>query len=231
MLHFVQYHNWDAFGPYRPPTTRFGVFTDKSVESTLNNRIWLVVGKGRPREYFLGETFVVERVSRRRDRPRNRATASHGVPFRPLVRIDNEPWFPSLQRATGNFAFGLQKVQKRQIIVGLLAAASGRNARPAPKTSRQWNGAGFGSIEENRRVERAAIRAVSALYRERGWRVTSREALHLGYDLLCTERNSTHHVEVKGIRGSLCSFPITANETQAAEADPNFRLCVVLKRP
>jgi hypothetical protein len=37
------------------------------------------------------------------------------------------------------------------------------------------------------------------------------------------------HVEVKGIRGGVCSFLITANELEAARTDPRFELSVVLR--
>src|SRR4051812_6648218 len=51
------------------------------------------------------------------------------------------------------------------------------------------------------KVERAAVRFVSAWYRREGWKVKSVEAMKCGYDLLCRRTGSAEHVEVKGVAG------------------------------
>jgi hypothetical protein len=58
--------------------------------------------------------------------------------------------------------------------------------------------------------------------------VISHEALCLGYDLHCTKGDTVRHVEVKGIRGSKCSFILTANEKDFADRNASFYLCVVV---
>lgn len=85
-------------------------------------------------------------------------------------------------------------------------------------------GGGFGDPEQNARVERAAVSAVKRDYRARGWAVQSKESEKVGYDLLCSRGSVVQHVEVKGISGPVCSFPITAKEKKRAEDDPAFRL-------
>ncbi len=82
--------------------------------------------------------------------------------------------------------------------------------------------------EENRKVEKAAIRFVTKLYKKRGYRVTSCEAEKCGYDLIATKKGETElHLEVKGVSGNDPEFVITRNEVQAARDDKNFRLIVV----
>lgn len=88
-------------------------------------------------------------------------------------------------------------------------------------------GAGFGDPGRNPAVERAAVIAVRADYEARGWKVVSFEAANLGYDLHCTTRGNIEHVEVKGVSGSVPSFPITRGELQCARVDPRFVLKVV----
>ena len=88
-------------------------------------------------------------------------------------------------------------------------------------------GALFGEAEQNALVELAAVNAVTNDYRSRGWRVQPKEGESVGYDLLCRHGSAVHHVEVKGIRGAVCSFIITANEKKKAELDPAFRLIAV----
>jgi hypothetical protein len=88
---------------------------------------------------------------------------------------------------------------------------------------------GGGRGEQNPRVEREAVEAVTRDYHSRGWTVESKEkqAKKPGYDLLCSRGPVVHHVEVKGISGPVCSFEITANEKKRAEDDPAFWLIAV----
>jgi Domain of unknown function (DUF3883) len=88
-------------------------------------------------------------------------------------------------------------------------------------------GAGFGSPEMNREVERASIRAVKKWYTSRGWRVDDHQKENHGYDLLCVKDNAEEHVEVKGVRGEQPSFPITVGEVKFARKNPTSKIIVV----
>jgi hypothetical protein len=88
-------------------------------------------------------------------------------------------------------------------------------------------GAGFGTAEQNRRVERAAIKHVTGRYEEEGYEVTSVEAERCGWDLTVVGASSEFHVEVKGVAGSLIRFFLTRNEHETALIDPNWVLVVV----
>jgi hypothetical protein len=88
-------------------------------------------------------------------------------------------------------------------------------------------GAGFGDSETNRKVERAAVRAVVLRLRHAGWIIRSAESEKLGYDLDCGRGAENAHVEVKGIQGSMAQFFITAKEVACWRKDPVFRLAVV----
>ena len=89
-------------------------------------------------------------------------------------------------------------------------------------------GGGFGDPEQNARVERGAVDAVTKHYQSHGWRVASKEEeKNLGYDLLCRRRSDEHHVEVKGVRGTLRSVVMTKSEKKRAEHDRAFRLIAV----
>lgn len=228
MRHFVQYHNADSMGPYQrdPGGRRCGIVTNKSVKQLLGDFVWLITGDGTPKSYFLCEAFVVDDIDEKPGPLGNEAKAVHGRAFKRRIPIDKKPWFKLLRRRTGNFGFGLQRIKDQEVIRGLmeLLSAGVDDSAPSPPLR---TGAGFGSAAENRLVERAAIRAVTRDYKSRGWHVTSREHLCEGYDLYCRRGKREEHVEVKGIRGALCSFIITANETQASRYDPFFKLCVV----
>lgn len=87
--------------------------------------------------------------------------------------------------------------------------------------------AGFGDPVTNRRVERAAVNAVTADYEDRGWQVQSVEADRCGYDLVCRKGRRTEHVEVKGVAGASAAFILTDGEKRKAESDESFFLYVV----
>jgi hypothetical protein len=88
-------------------------------------------------------------------------------------------------------------------------------------------GAGFGTAEQNRKVEKAAVQHVTDAYEAEGYQVTSVEAARRGWDLTAARGNEELHVEVKGVAGSLVRFFLTANEHKAARVDANWRLVVV----
>ncbi|MBI3840330.1 MAG: DUF3883 domain-containing protein [Planctomycetia bacterium] len=88
-------------------------------------------------------------------------------------------------------------------------------------------GAGFGSAAENKLVEDAAIRAVTEHYEAKGWDVHSVERDKCGFDLDCRKGRAVKSVEVKGVRGVVQCFVITAREVKQAETNPNFVLMVV----
>ena len=88
-------------------------------------------------------------------------------------------------------------------------------------------GGGFGSVETNRRVEKAAIEFVTRRYEEDGWTVRSVEAQKLGYDLRCDKGNEQAHVEVKGTQGDDVCFIITAAEVRNVMIDRKHITCIV----
>lgn len=88
-------------------------------------------------------------------------------------------------------------------------------------------GRGFGTPEENKLVEIAAVNAVTADYALRGWRVQSVEHEGCGYDLVCGSGESVEHVEVKGVSGNVQQFVITEGEVRQARGNPRFVLYVV----
>jgi hypothetical protein len=93
--------------------------------------------------------------------------------------------------------------------------------------SKRGGGSGFGSVETNRRVEKAAIEFVKHRYEQDGWTVRSVEAQRVGYDLHCDRGNEQTHVEVKGTQSYDVCFIITAAEVRNAMIDRRHLTCVV----
>ncbi|MCU1305251.1 MAG: nuclease [Candidatus Sulfotelmatobacter sp.] len=95
------------------------------------------------------------------------------------------------------------------------------------QVSKRGAGGGFGSVETNRRVEKAAIDFVKRRYEEDGWSVRSVEAQKVGYDLCCEIGSEQAHLEVKGTQGDDVCFIITAAEVRNAMIDRRHLTCVV----
>jgi hypothetical protein len=114
---FVQYHDSEAAGYGCAEIKQLQVFTNKSLqwleERVVGGSVWLITGGGRPRRYFLCQTFVADEM-----RPARATGFEHavlgkcGTHFGGL-RIDGEPWFREFQGSQGNFAFGLNPVESR----------------------------------------------------------------------------------------------------------------------
>jgi hypothetical protein len=230
MRHFLVYHNPDAMGyslnedSDQEPV--FSIVTNKPVRTLLGDRIWLITSEGRPRKYYLYETFLVDAIDRDEESPyTNIAKGAEGQHFHPMIRLDDQPWFDAFRKSQGNFAFGLQAI-KDPLHIHALSDAVSRGKRLAGNRHRR-GGAGLGATESNREVERAAIEAVTQHYQQAGWTVIPVEPDGLGYDLLCRKESLVEHVEVKGVKGDLCSFIITANEMNVAQYDNAFKLCAV----
>ena len=89
-------------------------------------------------------------------------------------------------------------------------------------------GGGYGTTEENRKVEKAAVKAAIAHFKSDGWpEVVDVQKDCYGYDLIFCRKREVVHVEVKGVRGSVPSFFLTANEENRMRIDDAWRLCVV----
>lgn len=91
-------------------------------------------------------------------------------------------------------------------------------------------GAGFGSSEQNKTVEDAAMTAVTASYQHEGWDVEDVSGDRLGWDLNCRHPDgSTAKAEVKGVSGNRPVVLLTANEFRAAHEEPDWTLAVVIR--
>lgn len=125
MKHFVQYHNPDVMGPFRPSQKTFGIVTDKRAGLQEGDTVWLITGEGRPRQYFLCETFVAEKIaSEAIHKFRYRVSSTDGKPLYPLKVDKSSDWFQELLRITGNFRYGLQPISSKAVIEGLTRVAA-----------------------------------------------------------------------------------------------------------
>jgi hypothetical protein len=165
----------------------------------------------------------------------------HGWPGYQMikVRIDKaiNPPVPlkALQKTFPNW--GWPKMPQSQVhvpeeyvepLLELLKASRASEAEEFEETiAAKVAGGGFGSAEENQRVEQAAIDHVRRHFEKDGWSIQDRQRDRCGYDLHVARDGEELHLEVKGTRATEPGFILTANELACADSDPAFRLCVV----
>ena len=162
-----------------------------------------------------------------------------GIRFESLANPEVDPYIPKPELLSGRLGSYHWRPYKsgtsvpEQLVPTLDRLWHARTRSPkssAPSiaaTTSRTVGAGFGSPEENKRIERVAVRVATTYLERDGWRVRSVEADKVGYDLHCDRAGQMLRVEVKGVRGTEMRFILTAGEYQRARTDPEFALCVV----
>ena len=211
----------------RPPRTWN---TGDTVFIWAGSPILKVIGRGRladPDLGFYGERyhFRVEYLTNRIDGP----TIEH-------LRSDAVLGTASfLKSGPSGTVFPLTREQGSrmlQLLAGITTSASDRSSKKKPTKAeeaelRRRLGSGFGSAEQNKKVELAAIKAAEKHYKGDGWNVKSVEAEKIGFDLRCRKGKLERHVEVKGTAGVGAGFILTRGEYQKAESDEKYELCLV----
>jgi hypothetical protein len=110
----------DRMKRYTPSEKNFSILTNKSLNPTKGDIVWLVVGEGKPRRYSLGSRFVVEgRHTGGGGRFKYEIFGLKGRDFVPLSLIDTLPWFQELFTKTAHFSTCLQVIRSANIINGL----------------------------------------------------------------------------------------------------------------
>jgi len=119
----------------------------------------------------------------------------------------------------------------REDALTLLNAAGARiritTSEPEGNAERALKGAGFGTPEQNKRVEHAAVQHVMNYLRAQRWSVRDVSRENRGYDLVCKRVRQELHVEVKGARGEGQQFLITARELRCWSNDKRYTLAFV----
>jgi hypothetical protein len=121
---FVVYHNPDSMGYPAEQVDTLSIVTDKSANTALGSRIWLITGEGTPRTFYLCGWFTATSVGPDPNGDFNTVVeGTVGVMLRkkrwPI--LNHLPWFPPFKENQGNFAFGFQPINQRAVVQGLEA--------------------------------------------------------------------------------------------------------------
>ena len=111
MKHFVSYHNVDKMGYSFKDAKPFSVGTSKSVDRLRGERVWSISGDGRPRQYYLRDTWVVDEVGESEQDEFTNYARGRGVVFTPPIPLSGLSWFPAFLKSQSNFSLGLQQIK------------------------------------------------------------------------------------------------------------------------
>src|SRR3712207_382474 len=104
MNYYVQYHNGSVNGlPIAEPlfsATELSIFTRVPFAAKAKGQVFLVVGVGRPRRYYLWETFQIRSVERCSDD--EYVVSGSGWQLAPPQRLQGRT-FDLFQKACANF--------------------------------------------------------------------------------------------------------------------------------
>jgi hypothetical protein len=124
MKDFLVYHNPDSMQCPVTAVDAKSIVTDKKVHDVEGSRVWLITGEGSPRQFLLRSCFVVDQVDEAtRSKFKTKLSGHIGQVFEPMIPLNPEIWFKAFKRSQGNFAFGLQPINRREFVAGLERAA------------------------------------------------------------------------------------------------------------
>ncbi|WP_321463162.1 hypothetical protein [uncultured Vibrio sp.] len=133
MSHFVVYHKKEKMGYPAIDVDDLGIYTKKPkefVEGSINEKVWLIAGEGKPRRYFLRACFDINAYADS-DRPdfEYKVTGKNGQLLSPMPEIGAEKWFDELIKSQGNFAFGFNRINRENVVKGLKDVLAGHLAK------------------------------------------------------------------------------------------------------
>src|SRR5438094_4595948 len=153
-----------------------------------------------------------------------------GVKVGPLKKLDRRiNAIPAFKRGRIQTLYAIDQSDVQRLLraagVSIQLECNATGAEIASMKS----GGGFGSFQQNKETEAAGMRHATKWFQRLGWQVRDVSPQNLGYDLLCRRRNSTLHVEVKGVGGTRHQFIITRAERRQWRHDKLFALVLVLE--
>jgi hypothetical protein len=147
---------------------------------------------------------------------------------RPLKQADPAiAKIPALQPGPIRTLYKVSQADANRLLRAARASLQADPSEAQMRATAAQHGAGFGTADENRKIEQAAITFVARHFRKKTWRVQNVSSENLGYDLVCKRSRHEMHLEVKGCKGSRVQFILTENERRVWASDHQFVLALV----
>ncbi len=151
-----------------------------------------------------------------------------GVKVRPLKEANTKvARIPALQPGQIRTLYPISRADALLLLRAAGLRLQEVSSESEDNAERSVQGAGFGTPEQNKLVEQAAVKHVTRYFRNQDWSVYNVSSENRGYDLLCKRSGEQRHVEVKGARGEGQQFIVTARELETWTTDKHFVLAFV----
>ena len=112
VMDYVAYHSQDIMGSELGDGPPFGMYSKKSVRHLMGKAVWVIEGRGTPKQYYLKHRFVVDSVKEvESEYFRFEYTGAEGKNFIPEILLSNQPWFRDFLRAGANFSLGVSELK------------------------------------------------------------------------------------------------------------------------
>jgi hypothetical protein len=142
MQHYIGYHNAEDGGPFLHDG-RF--YTAKSLkpETLVGNRIWVVEGRGTPRQYRIVSTGQIgEVIAEKRPEKYRTSEKEDGLTIRFDIGEFDDPvdvtsleWFAKLRNSLANFSWGLTRPTEPSVVKEMEATWASRGTAASSELS------------------------------------------------------------------------------------------------
>jgi hypothetical protein len=125
MADYIAYHNPDTMQYPGSQVDELKVLTKHPGKCSTGDRVWLVVGEGKPRKYFLRLFFIVSSIEPAQEERFSTVIRGGDGQFfdPPMPVLHSEGWFVELKAKMLNFRGGFQPIKTPEAIRGLEKAA------------------------------------------------------------------------------------------------------------
>jgi hypothetical protein len=107
-MDYVVYHSAELMGGPLGDGPPFGMLTRKSVSHLSGHHVWVIEGRGKKKQYFLKNRFLVDSVDEiDDDHFAFEFSGVDGVNFDPEIAFSAYPWFKAFLKAVANFSIGV----------------------------------------------------------------------------------------------------------------------------
>ena len=134
---YVAYHSEDLMGGPLSLGPPYEMLTRKPAARLMSKRVWVIAGRGRKKQYFLKQHFIVDAISEIADPNfRFRFSGQDGVDFTPEIPLSPLPCFNEFLKTVANFSLGVTEMKLEYL--ALFTEAAGLLDNQVGRISGDW---------------------------------------------------------------------------------------------
>lgn len=117
MKHYLIFHNPEKMGYSLETVKDFIAYTNRKVkDESIESKVWLITGEGKPRQYFLKMYFFIKDIKSGMEKNfKTKLIGTAGKRLEFMKRIDNLVWFDEFRKQMANFR-GFAEIKQQKFI-------------------------------------------------------------------------------------------------------------------